>query len=347
MGFNHTDRARSQVAMGDVIPCPERVSGHSAFLYCQIEGQWSWLKSTCISSVRRGPKATPAMKNTLGGKGANLAEMAKLGLPVPAGFTITTEFCTVYLQEGNQFPDSLKAEVAEALTKVEAAMGMKFGDPDNPLLVSCRSGARKSMPGMMETVLNVGLCSSDDPGPDQEDRQRAVRLRRLPPPDHDVLRRGHGEGRGHRAGRGQGHPRAARAHDGRDEEGQGRASRHRPDGRRPEEAVRAVQGQGQGSARQAVPRRSRWSSCGAASARCSRAGTASGPSPTAASKAFRDEWGTAVNVQSMVFGNMGDNSATGVAFTATRPPARTSSTASGWSTPRAKTWWPASARPAR
>ena len=104
------------------------------------------------------------MKNSLGGKGANLAEMAKLGLPVPAGFTISTEFCTVFFAEGRQFPQSLRDEVAAALRKTEEAMGMKFGDAENPLLLSCRSGARTSMPGMMETVLNVGLCSATIPG---------------------------------------------------------------------------------------------------------------------------------------------------------------------------------------
>src|SRR3972149_4757944 len=105
-----------------------------------------------------GTEGDASMKNTLGGKGANLAEMAKLGLPVPAGFTIACEFCSVYTAGGRKFPDSLKQEVAEALSKTEAAMGMKYADPENPLLLSCRSGARQSMPGMMETVLNVGLC---------------------------------------------------------------------------------------------------------------------------------------------------------------------------------------------
>lgn len=108
-----------------------------------------------------GPEGTEGdttMKNTLGGKGANLAEMAKLGMPVPSGFTISTDFCTAYFAEGKQFPQSLRDEVAAALQKTEEAMGMKFGDPANPLLLSCRSGARQSMPGMMETVLNVGLC---------------------------------------------------------------------------------------------------------------------------------------------------------------------------------------------
>jgi pyruvate,orthophosphate dikinase len=111
-----------------------------------------------------GTEGDASMKNTLGGKGANLAEMAKLGLPVPAGFTIACEFCSVYIAEGRKFPDSLKEEVAQALQKTEAAMGMKYGDPENPLLLSCRSGARQSMPGMMETVLNVGLCSKTIPG---------------------------------------------------------------------------------------------------------------------------------------------------------------------------------------
>ena len=97
------------------------------------------------------------MKNLLGGKGANLAEMSVIGLPVPAGFTITTECCTDFFKNGMKFPASLKKEVEAALAKTESLMGMKFGDARNPLLVSCRSGARKSMPGMMETVLNVGL----------------------------------------------------------------------------------------------------------------------------------------------------------------------------------------------
>ncbi|MBI4180284.1 pyruvate, phosphate dikinase [bacterium] len=104
------------------------------------------------------------MKNLLGGKGANLAEMVNIGVPVPAGFTISTDCCTEYFARGGKFPASLKAEVAKAMKRVEKGMGMGFGDPKNPLLVSCRSGARKSMPGMMETVLNVGLCSSTIPG---------------------------------------------------------------------------------------------------------------------------------------------------------------------------------------
>lgn len=97
------------------------------------------------------------MKNLLGGKGANLAEMDLIGLPVPSGFTITTEVCTYYYENNKTYPKELKKQVEDALARVEKYMGMKFGDKNNPLLVSVRSGARASMPGMMDTVLNVGL----------------------------------------------------------------------------------------------------------------------------------------------------------------------------------------------
>ena len=97
------------------------------------------------------------MKNLLGGKGANLAEMSRIGLPVPAGFTITTEVCTYFYANDRQFPPELKQQVEEAIKLTEAAMGAKYGDASNPLLLSCRSGARESMPGMMDTVLNIGL----------------------------------------------------------------------------------------------------------------------------------------------------------------------------------------------
>ena len=114
-----------------------------------------------------GPDKTDGdagQKDLLGGKGANLAEMAKLGLPVPPGFTISTECCNHYFDLNGRFPDALEDEVMGAMANVESQMGMGFGDPDNPLLVSCRSGARSSMPGMMETILNVGLCSATIPG---------------------------------------------------------------------------------------------------------------------------------------------------------------------------------------
>ncbi|MES0810640.1 pyruvate, phosphate dikinase [Roseibium sp. SCPC15] len=97
------------------------------------------------------------MRNLLGGKGANLAEMSSLGLPVPPGFTITTEVCTWYYEHGKSYPEALANEVSEALDKIGAITGRKFGDSERPLLVSVRSGARVSMPGMMDTVLNLGL----------------------------------------------------------------------------------------------------------------------------------------------------------------------------------------------
>ncbi len=105
-----------------------------------------------------------SMRELLGGKGANLAEMSRLGMPVPAGFTITTECCAEYYSLGGGYSDGLKEEVAAALAATEKVMGKKFGDTVDPLLVSCRSGARSSMPGMMDTILNIGLCSATIPG---------------------------------------------------------------------------------------------------------------------------------------------------------------------------------------
>ncbi|RBM05947.1 pyruvate, phosphate dikinase [Novacetimonas cocois] len=97
------------------------------------------------------------MRNLLGGKGANLAEMASIGLPVPPGFTITTDVCSAFYENGRNYPDDLRAQVDAAMQRIETAMGLRFGDENAPLLVSVRSGARVSMPGMMDTVLNLGL----------------------------------------------------------------------------------------------------------------------------------------------------------------------------------------------
>ncbi|MBR0446316.1 MAG: pyruvate, phosphate dikinase, partial [Oscillospiraceae bacterium] len=98
-----------------------------------------------------------SMRELLGGKGANLAEMTNIGLPVPQGFTISTEACTQYYEDGRKINDDIQAEIMEYVTKLEAITGKKFGDKENPLLVSVRSGARASMPGMMDTILNLGL----------------------------------------------------------------------------------------------------------------------------------------------------------------------------------------------
>src|SRR5688500_8452456 len=105
----------------------------------------------------RKAEGTVEMKDLLGGKGANLADMVRMGLPVPPGFTITTETCAEYYEDGQKLPAGLMAEVKKHLGKVERATGKKFGNPKKPLLLSVRSGARVSMPGMMDTVLNLGL----------------------------------------------------------------------------------------------------------------------------------------------------------------------------------------------
>ena len=102
-------------------------------------------------------EGTAEMRNLLGGKGANLAEMTNLGLPIPKGFTVTTEACTNYYDTGKQISDEIKEQISAALSKLEDLCGKKFGDPVDPLLVSVRSGARASMPGMMDTILNLGL----------------------------------------------------------------------------------------------------------------------------------------------------------------------------------------------
>src|SRR5690606_8534042 len=97
------------------------------------------------------------MRDLLGGEGAGLAEMSSLGIPVPPGFTITTEVCNAFYALGREYPAGLEEQVHEHLKRVEDLVGTRFGDPDNPLLLSVRSGARVSMPGMMDTILNLGL----------------------------------------------------------------------------------------------------------------------------------------------------------------------------------------------
>src|SRR5690606_9006027 len=97
------------------------------------------------------------MRNLLGGKGAGLAEMTNLGIPVPPGFTITTEVCTAFYENGRQYPAGLEEQVREGVRYIEGLLGRHFGSPEKPLLVSVRSGARVSMPGMMDTVLNLGM----------------------------------------------------------------------------------------------------------------------------------------------------------------------------------------------
>ena len=107
-----------------------------------------------VYSFKEGNKD---MRETLGGKGANLAEMTSIGLPVPQGFTITTEACLKYYEDGSKLSDEVVGQVKEKLAELEEVSGKKLGDAKNPLLVSVRSGARESMPGMMDTVLNLGM----------------------------------------------------------------------------------------------------------------------------------------------------------------------------------------------
>ena len=116
------------------------------------------------------------MNDLLGSKGANLAEMCNLGLPVPPGFSITTEVCNHYHRHGRSYPADLKDQVAGALKKVGALAGGALGDPARPLLVSVRSGARISMPGMMDTVLNLGLNDATAERPGQDHRRCPFRL---------------------------------------------------------------------------------------------------------------------------------------------------------------------------
>jgi pyruvate,orthophosphate dikinase len=247
-------------------------------------------------------------KNLLGGKGANLDGMASIGLPVPPGFTISTEMCKRYYLDGEQFPESLKAEVANGLAHIEGITGKSFGDPANPLLVSVRSGARVSMPGMMDTVLNLGLndatveglaAISGDPRFAWDSYRRFIQMY-----SDVVLELDHGafEEALEVAKEDNGYflDTEMTADDWRKLVGEYKRLVHTLWGKPfPQDvhdqlwgAVGAVFGSWQ-SERAKVYRRL---------------------------NGIPGDWGTAVNVQAMVFGNMGDTSATGVAFT--RDPAK-------------------------
>ncbi len=253
------------------------------------------------------------MKNLLGGKGANLAEMSQLGLPVPAGFTITTDVCTEYYANDHQLPPELMPEVWDAMKKTEEIMGKKFGDPENALLVSCRSGARKSMPGMMDTVLNIGLCSKTIPGLIKKtNNPRFVwdSYRRLIMMYADVVME-KAEGKETSGGKGirkqldemldsykhkKGYEMDTELSSedlqqiSEDFKKQVEKSLDQPF---PDDAAAQLEG-----GIKAVFKS--WNGKKAISYR--------------RIEGIPDEWGTAVNVQAMVFGNMGDHSATGVAF---------------------------------
>jgi pyruvate,orthophosphate dikinase len=253
------------------------------------------------------------MKELLGGKGANLAEMTNLGLPVPAGFTITTRVCTHYMKH-NDYPPGLRKQVGLALTGVERLMHARFGDAENPLLVSVRSGARSSMPGMMESVLNVGLCSRTIPGLIRRTRKpRFVydSFRRLIMMYADVvMEKAAGieppEGKGIRT-------QLERIVT----EAKKRAGYKSDAGFKAEELKRLCD-RFKKRVRKALkrefpddPEEQLWGAIGAV--------FSSWNGKRAVSyrriEGIPDDWGTAVNVQAMVFGNTGKTSATGVAFT--------------------------------
>ena len=254
-----------------------------------------------------------SMRELLGGKGANLAEMSRLGMPVPAGFTITTECCAEYYALGGGYSDELKAEVASALAATEQLMGKKFGDENDPLLVSCRSGARSSMPGMMDTILNIGLCSATIPGMiAKTGNPRFVydAYRRLIMMYSDVVMEkaegiepADGQGIRQQLDRMMGELKEARGYksdtDITAEELKELCDRFKVKVKE----VLGVEFPDTASAQL-------WGSIGGVFK------SWNGKRAIAYRRIEKipDDWGTAVNVQSMVFGNMGSSSATGVAF---------------------------------
>lgn len=254
-----------------------------------------------------------SMRNLLGGKGANLAEMCLLGIPVPAGFTITTDVCTEYYELGCNYPKDLSAEVAQALKKTEDIMGTRFGDPENPLLVSCRSGARSSMPGMMETVLNIGLCSATIPGLIKKTgNPRFVydAYRRLIMMFSDVVME-KAEGIEPAEGQGIRVQLDGMLHRLKEEKG------YKNDTDLTEKDLiwlcdafkkRVVNVLGKPFPDDAMEQL--WGGVGAVF----KSWNGKRAISYRRIEGIPDEWGTAVTVQSMVFGNMGDKSATGVAF---------------------------------
>ncbi len=244
-----------------------------------------------------------SMKNLLGGKGANLAEMSALGLPVPPGFTLTSEVCTHYTENENNYPAELKDQVVAAMAGIEDAMGLKFGGPENVLLVSVRSGARASMPGMMDTVLNLGLNDETVEGlarASGDERFAWDSYRRFIQMYGDVVLGVEHHNfedllQNHKNQAGVGLDTDLSADDWRDLVGQYKKMVQRELGAPfPQDPIEQLWG-----AIDAVF--GSWMN--------KRAQTYRRLHDIPAS------WGTAVNVQSMVFGNMGDDCATGVAFT--------------------------------
>ncbi len=257
------------------------------------------------------------MKDLLGGKGANLAEMAghkNLRLPVPPGFTITTEVCAYYFIRGGKYPSGLAEEIRAAMKKVEELMGKRFGATSDPLLVSVRSGARKSMPGMMETVLNVGLTEKTIPGLIQKTHNPRFAYdayRRLITMYSDVVME---KAAGIEPKEGKG----IRAHLEKILHSLKEEKKIQQDSDLKAEDLKKLCGLYKTEIKEVLgkefpddPHSQLWGAIGAVFA------SWNGKRAVAYRRieGIPDEWGTAVNVQSMVFGNMGDSSSTGVAFT--------------------------------
>ena len=216
------------------------------------------------------------MKNLLGGKGANLAEMSNLGLPVPPGFSITTEVCTYYYANKESYPAELKDQVAEALRQVGYLAHGNFGDPEKPLLVSVRSGARVSMPGMMDTVLNLGLNAATTDGLAKltgDARFAYDSYRRFIQMYSDVVL-------------GVEHALFEEILD-EEKDAKGRRAGYRSRRRRPQAHRRAFQAAGREGTGQALSRKTCRSNYGAPSGRCSAPGTAPAPTPIASCTIFR------------------------------------------------------------
>lgn len=253
------------------------------------------------------------MKELLGGKGANLAEMVNLGLPVPAGFTITTEVCTFYMKN-KKYPKKLKSHLKAALKRIEKEMGAIFGDKDNPLLVSVRSGARSSMPGMMETVLNVGLNNITREGLIKKtNNPRFVydSQRRLIQMYSDVVME---KAQGIEPSEGHGIRHQLEKELQKIKEARGAKSDTdltADDLKEVIEIYKAKVLEVLGKPFPEDPMEQLWGGIGAVFSSWNGARAVS----YRRIEGIPDEWGTAVTVQSMVFGNMGDTSATGVAFT--------------------------------
>ncbi|MFO7722326.1 MAG: pyruvate, phosphate dikinase, partial [Bacteroidales bacterium] len=254
------------------------------------------------------------MKNLLGGKGANLAEMVNLGLPVPAGLTVTTEACTDYYASGCVLPSSLMPEVWEGMKKVEQEMGMIYGDPVNPLLMSCRSGARASMPGMMDTVLNVGLCSATIPGLIKKtNNPRFVydSYRRLIMMYADVVME---KAEGIELPEGKGIRKQLDDMLDKYKKNKGVASDTDLTAEDLQSLAEAFKVRVQEVLGKPFPDDARQQLEGGVMA-VFKSWNGKKAVSYRRIEGIPDDWGTAVNVQAMVFGNMGDSSATGVAFT--------------------------------